>query len=242
MQSQSSYSSSNSTLRAKVSDVLGGDVRVVFCGLPEKKAYNTWDSLVKELSLLDKTFNSKRQGSEVGILNASAVDIETSLLMKEALNLNENFVVRTDGYFDVSKGGNELDFGAFAKAFALGRMATVFKKNKVRDYFVNFADSALMGLGHGPYGSDWEYELTSASDDVLAEFPLKDEALVISGDGTLTDPKTGLEKDFPGQYCVVRGKDALEAKAFSIALLLCPPAAKSEIEAEFPSYTVAYRL
>lgn len=231
MKTQSSYSSSTSLFRGRIDDCLSGDVQVRIAGLPEKQAYKTWDGITTELSSLDKTFNAQRQGSETALLNASKVDISTSETLKEALNLGEDYLVRTQGYFDVAKGGEKLDFGAFAKGFALRRIAAILKKNKVRNYLVLFEGSLAIAQGKGVFDVPWTFAEEGAQ--------ICDEALAVCGGGFLTDPHGAVEKDFTRRLCSVRGKDPLDAKVLGIALLLAG-VGKDAVLAEFPGYSVEF--
>ena len=87
MKTQSTYLASTSLLKARVDDIFGSWLDVSLVGLPENKSYTLWKEIVKVLSSLEKVFDGSRKDSEVSVLNASKVDIETSEMMKEALNI-----------------------------------------------------------------------------------------------------------------------------------------------------------
>ena len=93
MKTQSTYLASTSLLKARVDDIFGSYMEVSIVGLTENKAYALWKEVTKELSSLEKTFDSGRADSEVSVLNASKVNIETSETMKEALNICESYQI-----------------------------------------------------------------------------------------------------------------------------------------------------
>ena len=129
MKTQSTYLASTSLLKARVDDIFGSYMEVSIVGLTENKAYALWKEVTKELSSLEKTFDSGRADSEVSVLNASKVNIETSETMKEALNICESYLIKTQGLFNVSSGENEqLDFSGFIVGYAIQRIAAILKK------------------------------------------------------------------------------------------------------------------
>ena len=133
-------------------DVLGSRLSLRFAGVPEKKAYALWGDITKELARLDKIFNGDDPESEVSVLNASKVDIQTSDDFKQALNMCESYLIGTKGLFDISRGGREdLDLGGFSKGYALRRIAVLLKSAKVKDAFADFGGSLVMAIGKQPY-------------------------------------------------------------------------------------------
>lgn len=241
MKSQSTYSSGTSLLKAQVQGLLGSSLQLYFAGLPEKKAYALWTSVSAELSTIDKVFNAGRTDSEVSLINGSKVDIETSDTIKDALNLNENYLILSKGYFDVHLGGENLDFGAFAKAHTLERIAAFMKKGKVKDWFASFEGSIVSAHGHGPYGDCWTYTLNSPeTDDEIKQWELHDESLALSGNGTLVNPLNGKEIDLSGSLCAVKSKNPFEAKVIGMSVLLAPIGSRAEIISNFAPAEVEY--
>lgn len=241
MKSQSSYSSGTALLKAQVQGLLGSSLQLSFAGLPEKKAYALWTSVSSELAAIDKVFNADRVDSEVSLINKSKVDIETSDTIKVALNLNENYLILSKGYFDVHLGGENLDFGAFAKAHTLERIAALMKKGKVKDWFASFEGSLISAHGHGPYEDCWTYTLNSSeTGDELKQWELHDECLALSGNGVLVNPLAGKEVDLSGSLCAVRSKNPFEAKVIGMSVLLAPVGSRAEIISNFSPAEVEY--
>jgi thiamine biosynthesis lipoprotein len=239
MRTQSSYSSSASLFQGSAADIFGTDLKVQIAGLPEKKAYTVWSEITKELSALDKTFNRNNPQSEVSLLNASKVDIETSEIMKEALNLCESYLIQTKGLFDISKGEDkDIDFDGFVKGYALRRIALILKAGKVKDAFINFGGTSMMALGKHPYGDCWTFTLEDPeTEDEIQEFELRGESLSVSGNtpecgGHIINPLT--HKVFEDStISVVKTKDPLDAEILSMVLLLANDSQKKEMSYNF---------
>lgn len=241
MKSQSTYSSGTALLKAHVQGLLGSSLQLSFVGLPEKKAYALWTSVSSELAAIDKVFNAGRADSEVCLINESKVDIETSDTIKDALNLNESYLILSKGYFDVHLGGENLDFGAFAKAHALECIAALMKRGKVKDWFASFEGSLVSAHGHGPYGDCWTYTLNSPeTDDEIRQWELHDDSLAFSGNGVLVNPLNGKDVDLSGSLCVVKSKNPFEAKVIGMSVLLAPVGIRAEIISSFAPAEVEY--
>lgn len=225
MKTQSTYIASTSQLKAVADGVFGARLELVMCGLPESKSYALWKDITRMLTSLEKVFDLSAPDSEVSVLNASKVDIETSDEMKSALNLCESYFVKTKELFNVSR-HDSLDFSGFVKAYAVQKLATMLKKGKVKDAFVNFADSVIYAVGHKPYCDNWPYALESASGDELQEFDLCNECLAVS--------------QFESRLCCVRSKDPLEAKVLSLVLPVATEAQRREMSYNFKSLSDSY--
>ncbi len=239
MRTQSSYSSSASLFQGSAADIFGTDLKVQIAGLPEKKAYTVWSEITKELSALDKTFNRNNPQSEVSLLNASKVDIETSEIMKEALNLCESYLIQTKGLFDISKGEDkDIDFDGFVKGYALRRIALILKAGKVKDAFINFGGTSMMALGKHPYGDCWTFTLEDPeTEDEIQEFELRGESLSVSGNtpecgGHILNPLTHkVFEDYT--ISVAKTKAPLDAEILSMVLLLANDSQKKEMSYNF---------
>lgn len=239
MRTQSSYSSSASLFQGTAADIFGTDLKVQIAGLPEKKAYGVWAEITKLLSLLSKTFDRHDPQSEVSLLNTSKVEIETSELMKEALNVCEQYLVKTKGLFDISKGEDkDIDFDGFIKGFALQKIAGILKTGKAKDAFINFGGSSMMALGKHPYGDCWTFTLENPeTEDEIKEYELRGECLSISGNtpdcsGHIVNPIT--HKVFEGEkLSAVKSKDPLDAEILSMVLLIADDKQLKEMSYNF---------
>ena len=216
-------------------DVMGSRLELKFAGVPEKKAYGIWSDVTRELSRLDGIFNADDPESEVSVLNASKVDIETSEDMKLALNLCESYLIGTKGLFDINRGGREdLDFGGFAKGYALRRIAALLKSAKVKDAFADFGGSVIMALGKQPYSDCWTYTLLDPwTDDELEQIELRSECLAVSCNspqrsGHIVNPLNG-QIEGSHRMSLVRAADPLDAQVLALVMLLASAQQKTEI-------------
>ncbi len=228
MKTQSTYLSSTTLLKAAAEDIFSSKLEVSVVGLPENKAYSLWKEMTKELSLLESVFDGKRSDSEVSILNASKVDIETSDLMKEALNVCESYLIKTKGLFNISCADSEhLDFSGFIKGYAISRLISILKKGKAKGYFINFGDNVLAAFGNQPYCHGWNYTLYGDNDEEIAEFELNNESMAISN-----------TKDH--RLCVFKSKDPLEAEVLSMVLPEATSSQRHEMSYSFNRLDESY--
>ena len=221
-------------------DIMGTKFEFLVVGLPERKAYTLWSDVTATLKSLDAVFNRFSPDSEVSKLNASKVDIETSDTFKDALNLCETYLILTKKLFDISRGGREdLDFGGFAKGFALRKIALLLKAAHVKDAFVNFGNSSILAVGKHPYGDCWKVALTNPYDDEpIREFELRNCSLSTSGNtpeysGHIINPLTH-KADESRSLSTVLAKDPLDAEVLSTVLLIATEEQRREILLNFP--------
>ena len=226
MKTQSTYLASTSLLKARVDDIFGSWLDVSLVGLPENKSYTLWKEIVKVLSSLEKVFDGSRKDSEVSVLNASKVDIETSEMMKEALNICESYLIKTKGLFNVSHGDNQyLYFSGFIIGYALQNIVNIIKKGKVKDAFLNFGDQEIYALGHKPFCDSWPY--TIGNPEEIESIEVKNEAVAFShvDDGRLFS---------------VRTKDPLEARILSLVLPKATESQRHEMSYSFKKIEEKY--
>lgn len=223
-------------------DVLGSRLSLRFAGVPEKKAYALWGDITKELARLDKIFNGDDPESEVSVLNASKVDIQTSDDFKQALNMCESYLIGTKGLFDISRGGREdLDFGGFSKGYALRRIAVLLKSAKVKDAFADFGGSLVMAIGKQPYSDCWKFTLVDPwTEDELEEIELSGECLAICGNtpersGHILNPLTG-RADESHRLSIVKTADPLDAQVLALVHLLASEQQKKDIAYNYKKY------
>lgn len=239
MKTQSTYYERTQMFQGSATEVMGTRLDVVLVGLPERKSYTVWADITREVSRLDKIFNRFDPQSEVSVLNASKVDIETSVDFKDALNLCESYLILTKGLFDITRGGNDdLDFGGFAKGYALRKISVILKAAKVKNAFINFGNSSIMGIGKHPYGDCWKVTLEDPyTEDEIEEFSLYDECLSTSGNtpeytGHIINPFTK-QADTSRKLSCVKAKDPLDAEILSTVLLIANAKQKEEIGYNF---------
>lgn len=221
-------------------EVMGTRFELLVVGLAERKSYTLWSEITSTLKKLEKTFNRFDPESEVSRLNASEVDIETSDTFKDALNLCETYFILTKNLFDISRGGREdLDFGGFAKGYALRQISLLLKAAHVKDAFINFGNSSIMAIGKHPYGDCWKVGLTNPyTDEVIREFELKNCSLSTSGNtpeytGHIINPLTHIA-DESRRLSTVVAKDPLDAEILSTVFMIASEPQRKDILANFP--------
>lgn len=128
--------------------------------------------------------------------------------------------------------GMKIGFGAIGKGYAADRVKSLLQKQGVTAAIVN-ASGDMSAWGMQPNGSPWQVGLVNpkSKDKIFAWFPIKDQAVVTSGDyekfvmingkryGHIINPKTG----FPSQgviSCTVFAPKAELADALSTALFV----------------------
>ena len=128
--------------------------------------------------------------------------------------------------------GMKIGFGAIGKGYAADRVKSLLQKQGVTAGIVN-ASGDMSAWGVQPNGKPWQVGLVNpkSKDKVFAWFPIKNQAVVTSGDyekfilingkryGHIINPKTG----FPSQgviSCTVFAPKAELADALSTALFV----------------------
>lgn len=185
-----------------IARVMGTRFDLLLIGCGRSAAEEVWREVAGELECLDRMLNRFDPASEVSRLGAAAgrEPVAVSAEMEAILRLCADYHRRTEGLFDVtlhdfsrvtftaagcvSLGGGEttLDFGGFAKGYALRKIGARLRRAGVRDAFVDFGGSSILGLGSHPYGSGWKVSLPDPrTGRPLDEFLLSDRALSTSG-------------------------------------------------------------
>ena len=129
-----------------------------------------------------------------------------------------------------------LDFGGFAKGYALKKIGVLLREAGVGSAFVDFGNSSILGIGRHPYGPCWRVSLPDpATGNALAEFDLVDRALSVSGNTAahtehIVNPRTGL-RDASRQIVAVVADDPLDAEVVSTAWMIAGEFDKLEVYA-----------
>lgn len=161
-----------------------------------------WLGIINELWHLDKMLNRFDPNSEVAQLNAQApqTPIQVSRELETILHLCQTYYEKTFHLFDITlkefsqikfHGSQQisfdtseltLDFGGFAKGYALKKIKDILLQGGIQHAFVDFGNSSILGIGHHPYGDCWKVSFQNPYDQrTLSEFNLKDTTLSTSG-------------------------------------------------------------
>ena len=232
-----------------VPHVMGTKLDLLAVGVEKAAAQALWAESCAEISALEACLNRFDPRSEVAQFNAAGAKAGVPLSpgVQRLLDLSREFWFRTEGLFDVTRGhgiayeeeGVTLDFGGIAKGYVLALLRERLTAAGVASAFVNFGNSAILGLGTHPYGDCWMVSLPNPwSGAQVAEFRLRDRALSVSGNmpgytGHIIDPRTG-RANVERKMVAVTGPDPLEAEVLSTAGMLADPGQLLRLRRNFP--------
>lgn len=177
-----------------------------------------WADITDELERLDKMLNRFDAASEVSKLNSHTRQdsVSVSAELEDILRLCQYYYEKTFHLFDVtlkdfsqiqihgnhnisfSSSSVTLDFGGFAKGYALKKIQEILLNRNIENAFVDFGNSSIMGIGCHPYGDCWKISLQNPyTRRTLDEFCLTDSTLSTSGNteqytGHIINPLTGI--------------------------------------------------
>ena len=204
-----------------------------------------WYHIINELERLDKILNRFDPHSEVSGINKHALQsyIQISKELEEILQLCQYYYENTFHLFDITlkdfskiqihdhqrisfaSSTISLDFGGFAKGYALKKIKRFIEQENVNHAFVNFGNSSILGMGHHPYGDSWKVSfLNPYNQSLLNEFNLQNTALSTSGNtlqytGHIMNPLTGLFNEQRKASSII-STDPLEAEILSTVWMI----------------------
>lgn len=237
--------------------VMGTRLDFLTVDADEEVAKKAWDYLCVEAGRLDTLLNRFVPDSELTKVNESNTveAIKVSRELAEIIRMAREYWERTDGFFDVSKGGmgeiildednrltlngHTLDFGGFAKGFLMRGLKGKFVDLGIESAFVDFGGSSILTLGHHPFGDCWMVGVKDPfGGDVLGEVELRGESMSTSGNSPvytshIVNPKTGeLNRDRVVVTAVI--DDPLDAEILSTAALAAGEECFGALEKNFP--------
>lgn len=177
---------------------------MLLTGVDEKRGSNIWERVGSELVRLDKMLNRFDPASEVSRVNRSAAEtkVEVSNDFWTILKDCGKYHRLTNKLFDVTlsdfskinfypesrsvsfeSSEISLDFGGYAKGYALEKIKTLLHQEGIQNALINFGNSSILGLGHHPYGDCWQVSIENPfkAGETLGVFELKNQALNTSG-------------------------------------------------------------
>ena len=241
--------------------IMGTRYDMIVSGLDDSASRTLWESIADLLRKGDAVFDRFSSESEVFKVNRSLSESGSSLLspilgaqIKKCLDYSR----RTSGLFDITRGHIDgihlsedlssietednavnLDFGGYAKGWALKGIVEILKAEGVESAFVDFGGSSIYAMGSHPSGNGWLVDLPSPFDaHTVASYALHDEALSTSGNtpwytGHIVNPYSG-EKEMSRALSTVRCSDPLDAEVLSTVYMICDQEQRTEIENNFP--------
>lgn len=223
-------------------------------------SHEIWNDIVFELRRLDQIFNRFDDTSETSKINREAVltPVQVSTEMWSVLKNCQMYHIRTLGLFDITLDNfskvvlNEndhtvffsikdisLDFGGYAKGYALLKIKDIIRQTEVRNCFADFGNSSILGIGHHPYGDAWKvsFENPHNRSVILDEISLKDMALSVSGNtpsytGHIVRPDA--REPVNGHKAIsVMAENALDAEVLSSVFMIASNKEKKQIAENF---------
>jgi len=156
--------------------LMGTRLDVLMFGDDKQQLEGVWDVTEAELKRLEKMLNRFDDDSEVAKVNSDA-QFSSVQLSDELWAIVQDcyrYYEMTDGCFDVTlsdfgkvtmmeeshsisfdKYGLLLDFGGYAKGYALKCVRRYLDKAGVKRALVNFGNSSVLAMGTHPYGDSW---------------------------------------------------------------------------------------
>ena len=221
---------------------------------------NIWSQVVAELQRLDKMLNRFDSTSEVSRLNQKATRnaFQVSDEFWNILLECKKYFQLTNGMFDITlkdfsqinfhidsqsisfeTSDISLDFGGYAKGYALEKIKNILQKEKIQNAFVDFGNSSILALGTHPYGDSWKVSIENPFEpgSILDEFSLEDSTLTTSGNtpnytNHIVNPISG--SPIVGNKCVcIITENACDGEVLSTTLMAVSPVEKQKILTNF---------
>lgn len=240
------YYEKESMFHGSVPHVMGTRFDILLITPDYNSAQKIWESTIYELEHLDNLLNRFDPQSEVSQLNKHLLQgkwFQMSEELDTILNLCGQYYQQTFHLFDVTlkdfsqlhfhnnhyisseQQNISLDFGGFAKGYALAKIREKIVAENITDAFIDFGNSSILGLGHHPYGDCWKVSLLNPyNQSPLNEFSLKDTALSTSGNtaqyaGHIIHPVTGIRNQ-QRKACTIVSDDPLKAEILSTVWMI----------------------
>lgn len=244
-------------------NIMGTKFEMLIIGKDRLESELIWQSVVSELVRLDNMLNRFDRTSEVSRVNREAPHQFTRVSeeMWDVLLLCKEYHSRSLGLFDVtlndfsrvsfdagncsiafSGGELHLDFGGFAKGYALTKVESIVRDGGVRCGYIDFGNSSILGIGHHPYGDAWKVSIENPynREEILDEITLKDQSLSVSGNtptysGHIVRPASGRFVRKPKMVSVVTG-NPLDSEILSTAIMVARAGEKRDVIDNFNVY------
>lgn len=217
-----------------------------------------WSDITTELERLDKMLNRFDPHSEVTRLNNSlpqtgiSISQELALILQLCLFYYEKtlhlFDITLKDFSQIKLNNNQntffassplsIDFGGFAKGYALRKIEKILFQGNIQHAFINFGNSSIMGIGHHPYGDCWKVSLLNPyNQELLEEFDLLNSTLSTSGNTLqhtkhIINPLTGVYNE-QKKIAAILSSDPLDAEILSTVRMIADKEQQEQINKNF---------
>ncbi len=244
---------------ARADRIMGTRYDMIAAGLDDGDARALWEKVKTFLTEGDRIFNRFSPDSEVSEVNrllSEGQKAPLSEVLREEIGRCLEYQRRTGGLFNITRDASSeiwledgqlcsndssanLDFGGYAKGWALKGVLELLEESGVHSAFIDFGGSSIYAMGDQPSGEGWLVDLPSPFDGhTVTSYALRDEALSTSGNtpwysGHIMNPLSG-ESDVSKALTTVRCADPLDAEVLSTVYMICDQRQRQEIEMNFP--------
>jgi thiamine biosynthesis lipoprotein len=183
--------------------LMGTRLDVLLFGENRRQLESLWSDTEMALYRQEKMLNRFDKESEVAKVNQDAQysSVRLSEELWETLLDCRRYFELTDGFFDITLSdfgkltiledshsivfgqyGMMLDFGGYAKGYALRCMRKRFLESGIKCALVNFGNSSVLAIGAHPFGESWPVGIEDpVGGTLITTFHLKDTSLSVSG-------------------------------------------------------------
>ncbi len=238
--------------------IMGTSFDMILIGKPREEAEDLWQRSIDELSHIECLVNRFNPSSEVADLNRSEPLSYryVSSELKDMIVLADAYRGLTEGLFDItlggspfpgfaadgalciSNGGCHLDFGGFAKGYAMRRVNKILDENSVKSAFVDFGNSSILAVGSHPCGDFWWVSVPDPfTGREIYQFRMRDCSLSISGNTPvynthIVNPQSG-RWESRKRVSAVMTADPLDAEILSTTWMIASSRQRCEIASRF---------
>lgn len=258
LETKTNYYENESMFHGFIPYIMGTRLDVLLIQPDLARLNQLWLNITNELERLNKMLNRFDPTSEVAQLNAlmPRTPLQISEELYEILRLCQHYYEKTFHLFDItlndfslvtlhndrkvsfSTSGLTLDFGGFAKGYALKRIRETLLQGDIQHAFVDFGNSSILGIGHHPYGDCWKVSFQNPYDQrTLNEFNLKNTTLSTSGNTFqhtkhIMNPLNGIYNEERKASTIVSA-DPLDAEILSTVWMIADEEQQKQIMKNF---------
>ena len=183
--------------------LMGTRLDVLLFDGDHKHAINLWERIEPDIKRLEKMLNRFDFDSEVAKVNSDALfsSVQLSDELWDILLDCKRYYELTEGCFDITlsdfgsviftegshsigfeKYGLKLDFGGYAKGYALKCVRKHLEEAEIKRALINFGNSSVLAVGSHPYGDNWPVGIEDPSNgNVIKTVNLCDTSMSVSG-------------------------------------------------------------